>query len=161
MKKYFYLTHRNVISLSLYLIIAVVLLPSGCKKKSDDPEPISDVQLGKLNKTWKLKNVTQDGDSKKSEYASFQLTLTGTKGTDLFTYTTTARPSRSPWPASGNWAFGADITTQIIRDPKAADALPMTYSVNDAVLQLNFNFTGAGYNGRVAEVTGQWVFTFE
>jgi hypothetical protein len=161
MKPYFYFAHRNMISLLLYLIMAVLLIPSSCKQKGDDPEPISNVQLAKLSKTWKLKNITLNGISKLAEYPSFQLTLAGTKGADLFTYTTSARPLLSPWPASGSWAFGGDVATQITRDPKTKDALEMTYSVNTSALQLNFNFTGTGYAGRVSEITGQWVFTFE
>lgn len=162
MQQRFYSICRNIIPLLLCLMLTVVLfIASGCKQKGGDPEPISDVQLGKLSRAWKLKNVTLDGASKKSDYASFQLTLAGTKGTDLFTYTTTARPSHSPWPASGGWSFGADVATQIIRDPKAPDALQVTYSVSDGALQLNFNFAGAGYASRISEVAGQWVFTFE
>jgi hypothetical protein len=151
-----------MISLLLYLMMAAVLfLPSGCKQKGDDPEPISNVQLAKLSKTWKLKSITRNGISKIAEYPSFQLTLAGTKGADLFTYTTSARPLLSPWPASGSWAFGSDVATQIIRDPKTADALEMTYSVSTSTLQINFNFTGAGYTGRIAEVEGQWILIFE
>jgi len=158
----FHLNQKSVRSLpACFLILfTIILFTSGCKKKSEDPEPITDVQLTKLSKTWKLTGVTLDGVSKLSEYSSFQLVLAGTKGADLFTYTTASRPSRSPWPGSGNWTFGADPVTQIIRDPQT-DAVAMTYSVNDHSLQLSFKFTGTGYTARISELTGQWVFTFE
>jgi hypothetical protein len=162
MKEYILCAGRNMITLLLYAMMAFMLFaPSGCKPKGSDPEPVSDVQLAKLTKTWKLKDATLDGVSKASDYSSFQLTLSGTKGATTFSYSTSGRPARSPWPASGSWSFGADPSTQIIRDPMAPDQLNVTYTVSQTTLQLSFPFTGTAYSGRSAIVTGQWVFTFE
>lgn len=135
--------------------IGVLFLYSGCGgSKKKDPDP-ADVQLTKLSKTWKCTAATLDG-SAQTGYTNFQLTLSGTAGQKTFGYTTTGRPALSPWPASGTFTFGTDVSTQVTRD----DGLPITYAVTDAQLQITFNYTGAGIAGRVNQVKGNWVLTF-
>ena len=133
-------------------------------QKSFETDPplatIEDIQLGKLSKTWtatsvKLDNVDQTG------YDNFALTLSGTAGGPVFPYSTTGRPVLGTWLSSGLWKFGASPETQIVRDPGTGDELNMTYSVTDTQLQITFTFTGDGYPGRVSNVKGQWVFTFQ
>jgi hypothetical protein len=153
--------------LSLISITAVLLTYAGCKGKGSDPEPIADVQFDKLKKTWKIKNVSLDGADKTTDYTStsFQLTLSGTKGTPPFDYSTSGRPSLSPWPGSasglGKWDFGTAVETQIIRDKGTDDELAMTYSVTESTLTISFNFSGTGYAARTGVVSGDWVFTFQ
>ncbi|MEQ8363632.1 MAG: hypothetical protein RH948_12235 [Cyclobacteriaceae bacterium] len=145
----------------LGVVFAVLLVSQGCKKSSGPGETVEDIQLGKLSKTWnatsvKLDNVDQTG------YDNFALTISGTAGSTTFGYSAAGRPTTlSPWLSSGQWKFGASPETQIIRDPDTGDELDMTYSVTDTQLQITFTFTGDGYPGRVSNVKGQWVFTFQ
>lgn len=147
--------------LSLLGLVVALLTYSSCKDDKSAPEPITDVQLGKLSKTWKVDAVTLDGVDKKTDYAAFQLVLSGTKGNTSFGYTTTGRPTLSPWKSSGSWEFGTAPETQIIRDKGTADELPMTYAVTETTLSITFTFNGAGYTSRTGVVKGQWVFTFK
>jgi hypothetical protein len=163
--------------LSSIIVLAVILTISSC---GPDPAPqasIEEQQLQKLIATWKITTDTQSdvlfgtttaNVSKKTEYANFQLTISGTPGSSSFGYTTTGKPSgsgnTSPWPSSGTWSFGANPETQVVRDPdKAADKLDMTYAISSdgSTLELSFNFTGTGYPARVASIAGQWKFTFK
>ena len=138
------------------LVVGVLLTYSGCKKKKDDPEPITDQQIEKLSKTWKVTTVTRNGVDRKSDYPNFTLTLAGTKGTVEIGYTTTGRPSSSPWASSGKFTFDATTPeTKLLRD----DGVDVTYSVSDISLQTNFQYNGPGFS-RVSAVDGQWVFTF-
>lgn len=147
--------------LSLISITAVLLTYAGCKGKGSDPEPIADVQFDKLKKTWKINTVSLDGADKTADYTSFQLTVSGTKGTPPFDYSTSGRPSLSPWKSSGKWDFGTAVETQIIRDKGTADELAMTYAVTESTLTISFNFSGTGYAARTGVVSGDWVFTFK
>jgi len=138
------------------MVIGVLMTYTGCKKKKGDPEPITDQQIEKLSKPWKVTTVTLDGVDKKSDYANFTITLSGTKGTTSIGYTTTGRPALSPWASSGSFTFDATTPeTKLTRD----DSVPVTYSVSETSLQASFQYSGAGF-ARVSAVKGQWVFTF-
>jgi hypothetical protein len=147
--------------LSLLGLVAILLTYSSCGGSKSDPEPVTDVQLGKLVKTWKIDAVTLDGVDKKADYSAFQLVLSGTKGTTSYGYSVSGRPSLSPWKSSGAWTFGTSPETQIVRDKGTADELAMTYSVTETTLSVQFTFNGAGYTSRTGVVKGQWVFTFK
>jgi hypothetical protein len=148
--------------LSLISITAVLLTYAGCKGKGSDPEPIADVQFDKLKKTWKINTVSFDGTDETANYPGFQLTLSGTKGTPPFDYSTSGRPSLSPWKSTGKWEFGADAETQIIRDKNLPDdILPMTYTVTESTLTIEFDFNRDGYSARTSQVKGPWIFTFK
>ncbi len=147
---------------SLRILLAVALIGtlttfSGCKSNSGPGQTPQDAQLVKLSKTWKFSKVTLDGTDQ-TGYNSFQLTVSGTAGQTTFGYSTTGRPSLSPWPASGTFTFVATpadaFSTQLTRD----DNLPITYAVSDTQLQITFNYTGAGFT-RVNNVKGNWIFT--
>lgn len=147
--------------LSLLVVVAVLSTYMGCKSKDPDPEPIADVQFTKLAKTWKVSTVSFDGTDRTTDYTGFQLVISGTKGTPPFSYTTTGRPSLSPWKASGSWEFGSAVETQIIRDKgSVADELAINYTVTESTLTLTFDFNGDGYTARTGEVQGPWIFTF-
>lgn len=146
--------------LASFLVVASTFFLSSCG--GDDPkEPtVEEKQLTKLSSTWKVSSATLDGTAQ-TGYQNFTLTLSGTAGATSFGYTTSGRPSNSPWPTSGNWIFGANPETQIVRDAdKTSDKLDMTYSVSDTQLQVTFNFSGTGYPARTANVKGTWIFTF-
>jgi hypothetical protein len=142
-------------------LIAALLVYAGCGGGNKPVEPITDVQLEKLTKTWKVQTVTLDGVDKTTDYSSFQLVLSGIKGNTSFGYTTSGRPSLSAWKSSGNWEFGTAVETQIIRDKGTADELAITYAVTESTLQITYNFNGSGYTSRTGVVKGQWIFNFK
>jgi uncharacterized protein YjaZ len=146
----------------LLLSLGMLFSLANCGEKSKPAEPIADQQLTKLSKTWKLTSVTLNTNTVTQNYSAFQLVMTGTKGATSFGYTTSGRPSLSAWKASGTWSFVKDQeTTLITRDPdNTSDKLDMTYVVSESELQISFNFTGSGYQGRTDQVTGNWVFKF-
>jgi hypothetical protein len=150
-------------SVIVLLALGTLLTYSGCDGGGGNGPSVEEVQLEKLSGEWSVTatstNVTLDGVSKKTDYANFKLTLTGTAGATSFGYTTTGRPALSPWPSTGTWTFGANPESTIIRDPdKTADTLEMTYTVSDTQLELTFTFSKQGYS-RTKQVTGVWVFT--
>lgn len=147
--------------LLFFALVAALFTYSGCGGNDTPEEPITDVQLGKLAKTWKVASVSLDGVDKTSDYTNFQLTLSGTKGQTSFGYTTASRPALSPWKASGAWEFGTAVETQIIRDKGTADELAMTYAVSETSLQITFTYNGAGYTARTGVVKGQWVYNLK
>lgn len=147
-------------------LVGVLLTYANCGGGGGNEKPLQEVQLEKLSKAWKLTNVTLDGVSRNSEYGvggtAMGLTITGSPTATSYAYTTSNRPSLSPWKASGTWAFGTDVANQIIRDQdNNTDKLDMTYSVSETQLIINFTFNGNGYpNSRGEVVKGAWVFTF-
>jgi hypothetical protein len=144
--------------LSFFALIVILVAYSGCGGTDTPSEPLTDTQLTKLAKTWKVASVSLDGVDKTSDYSSFQLVFSGTKGNTVFGYSTSSRPPLSPWKASGSWEYGAAVETQLIRDKGTADELPMTYAVTETTLQITFTFNGSGYTSRTGVVKGQWVF---
>jgi len=146
---------------SMFFPVFLALALIGCGGDDEEERPIQEIQLEKLTATWKVSEVTLDNVSKKTDYNNFQLVLSGNAGSTSFGYSTTGRPSNSPWPQSGTWVFGTSPETQITRDSNSStDRLDVTYSVSDTQLQISFTFSGTGYPARTANVKGQWVFTF-
>lgn len=147
-------------------LVGVLITYSNCGGGGGGERPLQEVQLEKLSKAWKLTGVTLDGSSRNAEYGvgatAMGLTITGSPTASSFAYTTSNRPSLSPWKASGTWAFGTDVATQIVRDQdNNTDKLDMTYSVTETQLSITFTFNGNGYpNSREEVVRGVWVFTF-
>jgi len=142
----------------LLLVIAIgmmVLALIDCKSGGDPAPDEKEVQLGKLTANWKCSGAVRDGVAQ-TGYDNFQVTISGTPGAETFNYSTTGRPALSPWPATGTWSFGTNVSTDMLRD----SSLPVTYSATDSQLQLTFQFSQAGFPGRTEVVTGQWVFSF-
>jgi hypothetical protein len=140
-------------------IVCFLMMYEGCKKHKDEPVPFTDQQLDLLNKAvWKVTAVTLGGVDKMSDYANFQLTLSGTKGQATFNFTTSGRPALSPWPSSGQFTFVTGSTTDLSRN----DTPPVIvqYAVTATNLNMSFSFAGSGYTNRTANVTGDWIFTF-
>jgi hypothetical protein len=148
------------------MALATLLTYSGCDPGGPGEPTVEEVQLSKLSGTWIVSaaeattDVKLNAVSQKTDYNSFELTLTGTPGAKTFSYTTTGRPAKlNPWPSSGDWRFGANPETTVIRDPDDdTDKLEMTYTVSDTQLEITFTFAGAGYS-RTKQVQGTWVFT--
>jgi hypothetical protein len=142
-------------------LIGALLTYSGCSKDSAPAPSVKDQQLKALSQTWKCTSATLQGAAQ-TGYTSFQLVISGTSGQDTFGFTTTGRPpgtKTSPWPASGSFTFGTDPATQLTRDDSGTP-LPITYSVSATQLQMTFTYSGPGFDARVSNVVGVWVYTF-
>jgi hypothetical protein len=143
--------------LSSLIVLAIILTISSCGSDPAPEESVKDQQLAKLTTTWKVSKVELDGTVKTTDYPNFQLIISGTPGADSFGFNANGRPGSSPWPSSGNFTFGTDPETIIVRD----DKVEMTYAVTADKLQLSFDFAGTGYpNSRVSNVKGKWIFNF-
>ena len=138
----------------------------GCSGPTPPAPNPQDEQLAKLSHTWTATAVTMDSQPVSGYVGTFKLTISGDPGQTTFDYTTSGRPTGpTPWPPSGQWTFGTDFSTVVIRSDYD---LPVTYSVNATTLQLTFDYghcpnTGIAcddYTGRMASVAGQWSFTF-
>ena len=150
-------------ALASVLGIVTLLTIFGCGGDPPPSKSIQDQQLEKLSATWNVSTVTLSPGpvDKTADYktSNFQLVISGTPGTNSFSYSTSGRPAISPWPATGTATFGVKPETQFTRD---SDKVDMAYSISadGKTLQINFNFAGAGYPARVSNVKGDWAFTF-
>jgi hypothetical protein len=153
-------------TLTLLTITCLALFFANCGGDDGEGTPVEKTQLGKLTGTWVIVSATLQGGlppDKTTEYAGFELTLEGTFDADNedpfpYDYTTSNRPDLSPWPAIGNWGFGSNPKTQVVRD----DSMGITYSIaSNGNLTLMYNYTGAGEAGRTAEVEGNWTLVLE
>lgn len=154
--------------MKITFLIALIGAFLGFSSCGSDPSPapsIEEAQLKLLTGSWVI-NKAQFGSSTdhRTEYDGMTLTISGTfnatPGTK-YTYTLTGRPSKSPWPPSGQWEFEQnDPETLILR---TEDNLLMTYSVTENNLQLSFDYTdkGDGYDGRISAINDNWIFLFD
>ncbi len=144
---------KNLIYLFLF---SIVLMSCG----SGDPQPDQAAQkLEELShRNWKIQSVTRSTIDYTHLYTNFNITISGTK--DLLQYQTFNRPSTSPWMASGTAVFGDQISKQLILNPGTADELHVDYEANAKRLEIRFYFEGDGYNARVSQVEGPWIFVF-
>lgn len=151
--------------LSLLILAFITTFYTSCKKDDNDKQTQEEIQLNKLKAGWALATATDDSGDRTGDFGGLVLTIAGTyvEG-GIYEYSLTGtRPDPSPWPASGNWQFGTNKATDIIRDPGTTDEIPMTYSVTDTQLIINFTIPdgSAGWpGGRIKSVKGNWSFTF-
>lgn len=141
---------------AIYFLLSLFLMSCG----SGDPKPDQAAQkLEELSKRdWKIESVERDGIDYTSFYTNFKITISGTK--ELLTYQTFNRPAKSPWMASGTAIFGDQISKQLILNPNTDDELSVDYEANAKRLEIRFLFDGDGYNARVEQVKGPWIFVF-
>lgn len=152
--------------LSVLILFSATLFYTSCK---DDKKkkPQEQVQLEKLTTTWELTSAS-DGQDRTADFPNLILTLSGNfsqGGTYNYSFTGT-RPNPSPWPVSGTWKFGADVSQDIIRDPGTSSEIEMDYEVTDTGLIISFTVPdgSAGWQGgtsRTNSVEGNWVFEFQ
>lgn len=154
-------------TLSLITTASLVLFFANCGGSEGSKTPTEKKQLGKLTGTWVLTQATLAGGTpadKTSDYDGFTLTLSGTFDADSeeefpYSYATTNRPDLSPWEASGDWGFGANPKTQVVRD----DDQVINYTISsNGNLTLMFTYSGDGFpSAKLAEVEGSWTLEFE
>ena len=152
--------------LSLLILAFVSTFYMSCRKDDDEKETEEQRQLTKLKSVWTLETAN-DGQDRTGDFDNLVLTLEGNYaegGTYNYSFTG-IRPDPSPWPVSGTWKFGTNKSTELIRDPGGVNEIPMTYTVTDTNLVIEFTVPdgSAGWEGgssRVRSVTGDWTFTF-
>jgi len=153
--------------LSLLILVFVTTFYMSCKKDDDDKQTQEEIQFNKLKGGWSLASATDDSGDRTGDFSNLVLTLGGTyvEG-GLYEYSFTGtRPDPSPWKVSGTWEFGTDKSKDITRDPGTTDEIPMTYTVSDTQLIVNFTIPDGspGWDGgtsRIKSVKGNWAFTF-
>jgi hypothetical protein len=127
---------------------------------SDDPEKSeTDVQIEKLNGSWKASSVTFEGGAPQLDHSNLVLAISGTTGNTQVSYTVSGRPAGpSAWPSSGTFAFGSNVKQNLTRE----DNVSFSYSVTDTKLTVDFNFNATPYTaGRAESVAGDWHFEFD
>ena len=142
------------------LALIIILYCVSCRDEVKPPPN----QLDKLKGTWILTSAT-DGTDRSGNFANLKLTITGTfKEDGIYKYNFTGtRPDPSPWPVSGTWKFGQNITNTIIRDPGSSDELEMMYDIQNNTLTVAFALADdAGWPGGTSRMKdiNDWQFTF-
>jgi hypothetical protein len=152
--------------LSLFVLVGLATFYVGCGP--DDPgKTEQEKQLEQLNSSWSLTSANDGSSDRTSGFPNLVLTLAGTyakDGTYNYSFSGT-RPNPSPWPVSGTWKFGTNVTSDLIRDPGTTNEIPMTYTVSGTSLTVNFTIASGstgwpGGTSRIGSVTGNWSFVF-
>jgi hypothetical protein len=147
--------------LSSLALLGILLVYSSCGGGSDPAPPITDVQIDKLSKTWVIQSVqSSESGNQTTAYSGFTLTLSGTKGSTTFNYTTSSRPAKSVWPANGTFTFDANTPETKVTRNDPGDPIAVTYAVTDNQLEISFSYEGQGFDARTKVVSGDWTFTF-
>jgi hypothetical protein len=150
--------------LSLTLLAGAALFYASCDGGDGDTKSDEEIQLEALSKTWTLTSAELDGDPRTADFTGMKLTLSGAfaaGGTYNYSITGTT-PTPSPWPRNGTWKFGADVKSQMIRNPgSGGENLEMNYSLSNGTLTISFTCTTCEFDGgRVSSVNGPWIFIF-
>jgi len=151
--------------LSLVVLAGLIGFYAGCDGNDPEKSP-EQQQLEKITSSWALQSANS-GTDRTQDFDGLVLTVSGSfvneGGTYNYSFTGT-RPNPSPWKENGTWKFGANPTSEIIRDPGSDVELAMTYSVSETSLTIDFVIP-SGYeccpgSGRVSSVEGSWTFVF-
>lgn len=152
--------------LSLAVLAGAAIFIASCGGDDTDPKSEEETQLELLSKTWTLTDAELDNTPRFADFPGMKLTLSGafTSGGIYNFDITGTTPDPSPWPSDGTWKFGADVKTQMIRNPGSganAENLEMTYELSGNTLKISFRCEDCDFDGgRVASVDGEWDFTF-
>jgi hypothetical protein len=147
--------------LTLFAIVGLAVFYSSCKPDDKDNRTTEEKQLDQVKSSWALVSAN-DGNDRTADFPNLVLTLSGNfsqGGTYLYSLTGT-RPSPSPWPEDGNWKFGTDPLTQIVRDPGSPIEIDATYEVSATDLEIVFVIPDNWVGGRTKSVSGTWTFNF-
>jgi hypothetical protein len=151
--------------LSFVVLFSATLLFMNCGGGGGEGKTAEEEQLDKLKAgPWTIVSADLDGADRTADFTGLTLTVSGTFGAAEYGYSFTgSRPNPSPWPSSGQWKFGADPKTQLIRLDDDPDlAMNYTLTNSDAQLTITFTYSGAGFaGGRTEAVEGDWEFVFE
>lgn len=128
-----------------------------------NPLSVEQIQLEKLSKTWNIVSAALDGTDHTSDFADFQITFSGTYNSSQpegpYSFSVAgSRPTPSPWPAAGDWSFGPNVNSQIIRSIDEAGML-YTFNGDNTQLTLQFLCNSCDFTGsRVKSIDGPWTF---
>lgn len=138
------------------IILTLVVIATACSSDSNAESAL----LKKLAHTWIVSTVSLGGVVQEG-YDDFSISLSGSARSSVFAFGVFGRPEISPWPAEGNWTFGNQATSELVRNPGTSDELVIRYTVTDTTLTMEFDYTGEGFaSSRVASAEGRWTFTF-
>ena len=154
--------------LSVVILLSCVMLYSACDNGGGDGKSETEQQFDKLKAfTWEFASATLDGDDRSADFPGLTMTIGGTfvpeTGVYNYSFGGTLPAERSPWPRTGQWIFGTNPLSEIIRDPDTVDEIVTDYVVTESSLVLTFIIppTNDGWDGsRGKAVSGEWVFTF-
>jgi hypothetical protein len=157
--------------LSLLILVSAGILFANCDGGGGEGKSEQEKQFDKLKGVWTLQSVTwsEDASDDRFDGAAVELNISGTFSEDgkfNFDLTSDVQIDASPWPPTVKWEFGSSPATQITRldseAPVSDDAdVPMTYTVNDTQLSIEFDYSGVGFVvGKAKSTEGTWVFTF-
>lgn len=145
--------------LSLAVLLSVSAFYMACNKKNDPGISETDAQIQLLNGTWEASVVTYEGSAPALDHSDFAITISGTAGSSVLSYTVTGRPvGPNAWPAQGTLTFGSDVKEDLTRD----DGIAISYNVQGSTLSLDFNFDKDQPYTQTREksVSGDWHFEF-
>lgn len=139
---------KNIIKLIYFLsILSFVTVLSSCD--DDDPDPIAE-RTNLLANTWNISSATLDGtDVTNPSYSNFALTLRADGS-----YTTA--DGDPAFTGSGFWSIPSATNLNQLRIGNT-DVTASLNSTNDQ-LTLTFALSGNPINGRVAGLSGNYVF---
>jgi hypothetical protein len=143
--------------LSLLVLVSMSVFFAGCDKGEGNKTSTQDKQIAKLVGVWEAVDVDFDGTTPDG-YETFTITITGDAGDQELGYSTANHPA-GPWPNSGTFEFGSDVTSTLIR---SGDELTVNYVVTGDQLTLSFDdYAGDTFDaGRTESIAGDWTFTF-
>ena len=146
----------------LVALIGGLGLLTSCKPDEKVVPSIEEVQFKLLSKEWTVSEVRFGPGStdRSTEYDGMKLTISDESSASIgvYDYFVSGRPALSPWPEKGTWSFDENEPESLIM--RIDDGLAVSYLVTSNQLQLSFNYTGAGFAGRVSAVEGNWIFLF-
>jgi hypothetical protein len=143
---------------TLLVLVSAGLFLSNCGSDGGDEKSPEDEQLALLVGTWTI-NSAEFNNTSKPEFENATITITSGK---TFTFDAASAIAAGPWPSTGSFEFGTNITTQLTIIHPNGDSFPATYSVSGSALSIALtNYDGEAYDhaGRVESVEGTWEFT--
>jgi hypothetical protein len=148
--------HFSRIFTLLVLVSAAVFL-TNCGSDGGDEKKPEDVQLELLVGTWKI-TAAEFNNAAKAEFVDSEITITSGR---TFTFDAASVINAGPWPSSGSFEFGSNVTSQLTIIHPNGDSFPATYSVSATTLTINLTgYDGEAYDhARVESVEGNWEFT--
>lgn len=156
--------------LSLIILVSTGIFFTNCGGDGGgDGKSKKEVQYDKLEGTWVVTSV--DGPAGHDWQADFvdgtiNLTVESFSENGPYTYNfTVVDDVTGPWEPTGEWAFGSDPTTDMVRYDSDDTELDMNYTVTDNQLTISFqDYSGDGWfiggSGRMMSVDGDWEFVF-
>jgi len=156
--------------LSLIVLVSAGIFFANCGGGGGgDEKSEKEVQYNKLEGTWVVTDVTGPGAHDwDADFVDGTINLTVENFSENGPYTyvfTVVEDVQGPWEDSGEWTFGSNPETDMVRHDSDDTDVNMDYTVTDDQLTISFDYTGTGWaisgSGRTQSVDGDWTFVFE